>query len=126
LTEGGHGFHIHESGSCEDMGKAAGGHYNPAHASHGEALKSGVDKAHAGDMGNIVADAKGQATLSIVLPGVTVSNSKTAVAGRSVVIHEKIDDFSQPTGNAGGRIACGIIGIMTPQAPATPAPTKNK
>ena len=122
LTPGAHGFHIHESGSCEDLGKAAGGHYNPAHAPHGEALKN-PEKAHAGDAGNIVADDKGDASLTAVLPKVTLSGEKLSVAGRAVIVHEKADDFSQPTGNAGGRAGCGVIGLIAPvQASITPAP----
>ncbi len=122
LTPGQHGFHIHEWGNCDDSAKAAGGHFNPAHASHGEVLKNGPQKAHAGDMGNIVADDKGDAKLDVVVPGVGLSGGKFLVAGRAVVVHEKGDDFSQPAGNAGGRIACGVIGLTGPvAAPAAPA-----
>ena len=106
-----HGFHIHEFGSCDDAGKAAGGHYNPLHSNHGDAVKNGIKKAHAGDMGNITAAGDGKAVLEVVLPKVTLTGGKYDVAGRAVVLHEKADDFGQPTGNAGGRIGCGLIAI---------------
>jgi len=118
LTPGAHGFHIHEWGRCDDAGKAAGGHYNPAHAPHGEALKHGPQKAHAGDTGNIVADEKGQAALDAVLPGVALASGTFTVAGRAVIIHKDVDDFSQPLGNAGGRVACGLIALAPPEPPA--------
>ena len=120
LTPGEHGFHIHEFGSCEDSAKAAGGHFNPEKHPHGQALKDGVAKTHAGDLGNITADANGDAKLEVTLHGVTLTRAH-AVAGRAVVVHEKVDDFSQPVGNAGGRVACGLIGLVAPAAPATPA-----
>ena len=107
-TPGLHGFHIHEFGACGDMGKAAGGHFNPKGTPHGMVMKDGPEKAHAGDMGNIQVDAKGEASLDTVLPGVSLWSQPT-VAGRAVVLHEKTDDFSQPVGNAGARVACGPI-----------------
>ncbi|MBI3564789.1 MAG: superoxide dismutase family protein [Elusimicrobia bacterium] len=117
LTPGEHGFHIHEFGSCEDSAKAAGGHFNPKKHEHGQALKDGVAKTHAGDLGNITADAAGDAKLDVTLKGVSLTKD-FAVAGRAVVVHEKVDDFSQPVGNAGGRVACGVIGLVAPAAPA--------
>jgi Cu-Zn family superoxide dismutase len=109
LPPGAHGFHIHEFGDCGDAGKAAGGHYNPRHAPHGDALKDGIEKAHAGDLGNVVVDAGGGASIDVTLPGVSVAKGRLSVAGRAFIIHEKADDFSQPAGNAGGRIGCGPI-----------------
>ncbi len=111
LPPGQHGFHIHEFGSCEDMGKAAGGHYNPENAMHGMVVKDGIMKAHAGDLGNIPAGTDGTATLEAVIPDVTLSGGKASVAGRAFIVHEKVDDFSQPVGNAGSRIGCGTIVI---------------
>ncbi|MBI4374845.1 MAG: superoxide dismutase family protein [Elusimicrobia bacterium] len=111
VPEGAHGFHIHEFGSCEDSGRAAGNHYNPRTSHHGHVLKDGVKKAHAGDLGNIKAGPDGRAAVSIVIPKLALSNGKFAVAGRAVILHEKEDDFSQPSGNAGGRIGCGVIAI---------------
>jgi Cu-Zn family superoxide dismutase len=110
---GDHGFHIHDLGSCDDMGKAAGGHFNPKSVPHGLLAKDGHDHAHAGDMGNITVDQDGHAVLDMVLPGLSLSGGMYNVAGRSVIVHEKLDDFSQPTGNAGGRIGCGLIIPLT-------------
>jgi Cu-Zn family superoxide dismutase len=109
LLPGKHAFHIHENGSCEDSGKAAGGHFNPDQAMHGFMPKDGLSHAHPGDMGNIEVGSDGKATVEVFLPEVVLMDNKYAVAGKSVIVHEKADDFSQPTGNAGGRIACGII-----------------
>ena len=111
VPAGDHGFHIHVFGNCEDAGKAAGDHYNPASAPHGDAVKSGVKKAHGGDLGNITATADGTAALDVVLPKVTLSSGRFTVGGRAMVLHEKTDDFSQPAGNAGARVACGVIAI---------------
>lgn len=108
VPAGKHGFHIHETGSCEDGGKAAGGHFNPKNVTHGFLPKDGLEHAHCGDMGNIEVSPDGIGALSIVLPGVTLAG-ENGVVGRSVILHEKEDDFGQPTGNAGGRIACGVI-----------------
>ena len=104
-----HGFHIHEFGDCSDMEKAmsTGGHYNPEHHDHG---KPGEAMSHVGDMGNIKADASGHAHVEVMLSAATISG-KNAILGRGVIVHEKVDNFSQPVGAAGGRIACGVIGI---------------
>ena len=109
LTPGLHGFHIHEFGDCTDMAKAmsTGGHFNPEKHQHG---KPGDAMSHPGDMGNLKADDKGHAHLEITLGSASVSG-KNAILGRGVIVHEKTDDFSQPTGNAGGRIGCGVIGV---------------
>jgi superoxide dismutase, Cu-Zn family len=123
VPPGVHAFHIHEFGRCAEMGKAAGSHYNPASAPHGQVLKDGIQHAHAGDLGNITADKSGSAALQAILPGVTLAESKYTVGGRAVILHEKADDFSQPAGNAGGRIACGPIVVAGPVA-ANPAPAK--
>lgn len=111
LPPGVHAFHIHQFGSCADAGKAAGSHYNPMSSPHGFLPKDGMKKAHGGDMGNITAAADGTATLEIVLHHIALSNGKFNVGGRAVIVHEKTDDFSQPVGNAGGRIGCGIISV---------------
>lgn len=112
VPAGDHGFHIHEFGDCGDSGKKAGGHYNPRSTKHGHLMKEGARKAHAGDMGNISADKDGNAALEVVLPRQSVSSGKYNVAGRAIILHEKVDDFSQPTGNAGGRIGCGVIMVV--------------
>ena len=100
-------MHVHEFGDCADEAKAAGQHYNPEGAPHGHALKDGK-KAHPGDLGNVVAKG-GTISFEAVLPRASLTGAPRAVAGRSIVLHEKADDFSQPVGNAGGRIACGVI-----------------
>ncbi len=110
-----HAFHIHEFGSCADLGKAAGSHYNPMSMPHGQVLKDGVQHAHAGDLGNVIVGADGKATLQAIIPGVTLSGAYP-VSGRAVILHEKVDDFSQPVGNAGGRIACGPIVLVASTA----------
>ncbi|MBI5629680.1 MAG: superoxide dismutase family protein [Elusimicrobia bacterium] len=114
VPPGEHGFHIHEFGNCEDSGKAAGSHYNPMKKPHGHALRDGLKRAHVGDFGNITAAADGTASADLLLPKVALSAGARTVAGRAVVLHEKADDFSQPAGNAGGRIACGAIVLIGP------------
>ena len=109
VPPGKHGFHIHELGSCDDEGKAAGGHFNPAGVKHGFLPQDGHLNAHAGDAGNILIDENGEGALSLTLPDVGLINGKHNVEGKTVILHEKEDDFGQPTGKAGGRIACGII-----------------
>ena len=109
---GKHGFHIHEFGACGDSGNAAGGHYNPAGHSHGNALESGPAAAHAGDLGNIEIGPDGTGRLEALLSGVKLAGATYTVAGRSFILHEKEDDFGQPTGNAGGRSACGTVVIV--------------
>lgn len=109
VPPGKHGFHIHEKGDCSDQGKAAGGHYNPDVVSHGMVVKDGFQHAHAGDFGNIEVAADGTGTLKTVISGLTLTGEKYNVEGKAVILHEKEDDFTQPTGNAGGRIGCGVI-----------------
>lgn len=109
VPSGDHGFHIHEFGGCEEEGKQAGSHFNPDHKPHGHMMKNGAAHVHPGDMGNVMADEKGHVTIDVLLPKVTLTSGKYAVAGRAVILHENKDDFSQPTGNAGGRIGCGPI-----------------
>jgi len=109
VPAGSHGFHIHAIGNCSDMGKAAGGHFNPDKSPHGLYPMDGPMKAMAGDMGNIVIGADGTGDFSVFMPGLTLNDGKYAVNRLSIILHEKKDDFSQPLGNAGGRIACGII-----------------
>jgi Cu-Zn family superoxide dismutase len=113
VPPGTHGFHIHEKGACGDQGNAAGGHFNPAGVPHGFLPKDGPTKAHAGDMGNIEVNVKGSGKATSVLPGVSLTGTggTPTVDGRAIIVHEKADDFGQPTGNAGGRIGCGIIAV---------------
>ncbi len=112
LKPGQHGFHIHEFGDCSSPdGKSAGGHFNPtnsAHASHD------AEQRHEGDLGNIEADSKGKAHLELTDKMMTMSGEKSII-GRGLIVHEKADDLkTQPTGDAGGRVACGVIGIAKP------------
>ena len=116
LAPGKHAIHIHEFGDCGDSGKAAGSHYNPSGVPHGFRPKDGASHAHPGDMGNLEVDANGMAVLNITLPGVELSGGTLSVAGRTVIIHANEDDFSQPTGNAGDRVACGEILITKSSA----------
>lgn len=106
---GTHAIHIHQYGTCDEAGNAAGGHFNPDKTAHGFLPSDGLSKAHPGDMGNVEVGPDGRGTLNLLLPGVSLSGGPYAVAGRAVVLHEQADDFGQPTGNAGGRIGCGAI-----------------
>lgn len=116
LTPGKHGMHVHEWGDCGanakgEAGGGAGGHFNPTMVDHG-APNSGAH--HPGDFGNLEADAKGRAVYSMTMNAGTFSmteGDKLNILGRAVIVHEKVDDYGQPTGNAGGRIACGLINV---------------
>lgn len=104
-----HGFHVHEKGDCSAPdGTSAGGHFNPtntAHARHGSG--------HAGDLPSLYADATGKATFDFSTRNVTVGYGNTNVMGRGVIVHKDADDFqTQPTGNSGARLACGIVAAM--------------
>jgi Cu-Zn family superoxide dismutase len=112
LTPGKHGFHIHEWGDCSSKdGSSAGGHFNPASAPHGAPE---APQRHAGDMGNIEADQNGVANLEYNDPMVKM-NGHGAIIGHGMIIHANQDDLkTQPTGNAGGRLACGVIGAAKP------------
>lgn len=104
-----HAFHIHAVGDCSDAGAAsAGPHFNPAGTRHG-----GPDHEmrHAGDMGNLEADEKGEVHTQKINTLITLQeNLPTSAIGKSIIIHESVDDFeTQPTGNAGARISCGVI-----------------
>ncbi len=107
LKPGKHGFHIHEFGDCSAPdGSSAGGHYNPTKGKH-----AGPDDPHrhVGDLGNVVADSSGHAHYERV-DRMLELNGPNAIVGRSVIVHADADDFTtQPTGNAGARIACGRI-----------------
>ncbi|MBN8208986.1 superoxide dismutase family protein [Bacillus sp. NTK071] len=112
LPEGTHGFHIHETGSCEAPDfKSAGGHFNPSDASHGTMSEDGP---HAGDMENLEVSADGTVQKEIMNEKVTLEkgkdNSLLKESGTALVIHAGEDDnSSQPSGDAGDRIACGVI-----------------
>lgn len=109
LAPGKHGFHVHEFGDCSAPDfMSAGGHFNPTHTSHGAPID---ETRHSGDLGNLVADEKGVATLEWLDPVMKLTGPESII-GRSVIVHINEDDLkSQPTGNAGGREGCGVIGI---------------
>jgi superoxide dismutase, Cu-Zn family len=109
LTPGKHGFHIHECGDCSAAdGSSAGGHFNPMGASHGAPMDM---TRHAGDMGNLIADESGKAHLEYVDPDMALEGTHSII-GRSIIVHKSEDDLkTQPTGNAGARVSCGVIGI---------------
>ena len=103
-----HGFHIHEKGDCSSGdGMSAGGHFNPLGKPHAH---PSTPERHAGDMFALKADDYGNATLSIELDVITVTEGPTGIIGRGVIVHAQPDDYrTQPTGNAGARLACGAI-----------------
>ena len=103
-----HGFHIHEYGDISGKGgEALGGHFNPDRKPHGLPHH----KRHLGDLGNIRSNGKGVAEISTFREGLCLTSDDYSVLGRGVVIHEKKDDGSQPSGNAGKRIGVGVIGV---------------
>ena len=108
LTPGSHGFHVHEKGDCSAPdGVSAGGHFNPAGKPHGN---PNLPDHHAGDMPMLVADASGNATLSSDVDVMTIGSGVTDIVGKAVIVHKDPDDFTtQPTGNSGARVACGVI-----------------
>lgn len=109
LTPGAHGFHIHEKGDCSAPdATSAGGHFNPGAKPHGHPEHGDH---HAGDMPMLVADAAGMASLTARLPGVSMGgDAASSILGRGVIVHAAPDDFkTQPTGNSGARVACGVI-----------------
>ncbi len=106
-----HAIHIHERGDCSAAdASSAGAHFNPGASAHG---KVGAGAHHAGDMDNIVANSEGVARIDVHASGVTLGgNAANDIAGRAVVVHAAPDDYrSQPAGNAGARVACGIIKV---------------
>ena len=107
LAPGEHGFHMHEKGDCSSGdGMSTGGHWNPDATPHGP--QSGAH--HAGDMPSLVADAGGNAKATFSLDGVTVAAGPKSVVGRGLIVHKDPDDYAtQPTGNAGARVACAVI-----------------
>ncbi len=109
LSPGNHGFHIHEFGDCHAPdAKSAGGHFNPDNNAHGGPLDI---IRHIGDLGNLSADENGNAHLEKIDTRISLSGSQSVI-GRAIIIHANEDDYkSQPTGNAGARVACGVIGV---------------
>ncbi len=108
-SKGPKGFHIHDKGDCSDpKAMSTGGHFNPGKHKHGgpyEPVK------HAGDLGNLNFNDQGVATFQFVVGDISVSADKPdGIIGRAVIVHmDKDDEDTDPTGNAGGRVACGVI-----------------
>jgi Cu-Zn family superoxide dismutase len=106
-----HGFHIHEFGDCTAAdATSAGGHYNPGDQPH--ALPPAMPR-HAGDLGNVQADDNGHASFQITVDNITLAGSESPIVGRGLIVHGGTDDGSQPTGAAGARLACAVIGIAS-------------
>jgi len=108
LEPGEHGAHVHEKGDCSAAdGASAGGHFNPQSKDHG---LPGAEKRHLGDLGNITIGKDGKGSLDITAPGANLKASDpNSFVGRAIIVHAKKDDGGQPTGNAGGRVGCGVI-----------------
>ncbi len=108
-SKGPKGFHIHEKGDCSDAkAMSTGGHFNPGKHKHGGPYEP---VRHAGDLGNLNFNDQGIATVNFVVGGISVSSDKAdGIIGRAVIVHADRDDgTTDPTGNAGGRLACGVI-----------------
>jgi superoxide dismutase, Cu-Zn family len=117
LTPGKHGFHIHEFGDMSaPNGSAAGGHYNPEDGAH---MHAGLNDPmrHAGDLGNLEADASGIAPVDILDPAISIAGMNNPILGRGIVVHAAEDDLKTQfppgpsPGNSGARVAVGVIGI---------------
>jgi Cu-Zn family superoxide dismutase len=103
--------HLHEHGDCGDEGKGAHGHWNPTNEDHGQ---WGSSAFHSGDIGNVELDANGSGSYTLATDRWTIGGDEnTNILGRAVIVHSGVDDYtSQPAGNAGSRIACGVISGM--------------
>lgn len=108
-----HGFHIHEKGDCSSGdGMSTGGHLNPAGKPHGP-QNAGH---HAGDLPALKADASGNAVVRFRVPGTVLGSGAADFAGKALIVHASPDDYAtQPTGNSGARIACGVISATAGQ-----------
>jgi len=108
LSPGPHGIHVHSGRKCEPPDfESAGDHFNPEGTPHGGPHTL---QRHAGDLGNLMADRDGKAHLTISTDLVSLGEDRRSVLGRTVIIHERPDDFhTQPSGDSGARVACGVI-----------------
>ena len=110
VPPGEHGFHVHDKGDCGNNGQNAGGHFNPSNMVHGA---PDAQSHHAGDFGNVTAGANGEVHTRFETHSITVKEGAMSVVGHAVVLHGNPDDLvSQPAGNAGPRIACGVATLM--------------
>ncbi len=112
VPKGSHGFHIHEKGDCSSAdAKSAGDHYNPGGHKHGG---PSTGERHIGDLGNVVADDKEAVRADISVAAIDAKTDWNTLVGKSIVLHEKADDLkTQPSGDSGKRIACGVIEGVT-------------
>jgi len=103
-----HGLHIHEAGDCSSGdGMSAKGHFNPFGRPHGH---HGSGERHAGDLPSLKANKEGRANIQADLDVITLAPGPASIIGRGLIVHADPDDYkTQPTGNAGARIACGVI-----------------
>jgi Cu-Zn family superoxide dismutase len=102
-----HGLHIHEGSDCSGDAMGAQGHFNPFGKPHG--LPGGAER-HAGDLPNLKADKRGRANIHVDVDNITLTPGPASIIGRALVVHADPDDYkTQPTGNSGARIACGVI-----------------
>ena len=103
-----HGFHVHEKGDCSSGdGLSAGGHFNPGGKPHGH---HGMGEHHTGDLPSVKADASGVAAIHFESRTIRVGGSANDIVGKGLIVHRDPDDFkTQPTGNAGPRLACAVI-----------------
>jgi Cu-Zn family superoxide dismutase len=103
-----HGFHIHEAGDCSSGdGMSAKGHFNPTGKPHGQ---PGTAERHAGDLPALASAKNGRAKLDVTVDGISLNPGANSIIGRGLIIHADPDDYkTQPTGNAGARLACGVI-----------------
>jgi len=108
LTPGAHGFHVHEKGDCSAPdATSAGGHFNPTNKPHGNPASA---EHHVGDMPALVADASGNASFQGELTPMSLGGGVTDIVGKAVIVHKDADYYAtQPTGNSGARVACGVI-----------------
>ena len=114
LSAGKHGFHVHETGDCSGPGgSSAGGHFNPLNVKHGSPTDL---EHHVGDLGNIEADEQGNAHFELTVDFLSLGEEFYSVLGKAVIVHAQEDDLdSRFVGNAGPRVACGVIEVESEQ-----------